>query len=579
LQLVRRFRIPALFCALSVLLCELISRPYASMGISDDGPYIMVAQKLAATGHVAYNGWSAAMLLWQLYLGAAFIKLFGFSFTTVRMSTLLVAAFLAFFLQRTMVRASISESNATIGTLALVLSPLYLMLSVTFMSDIHGLFAVVLCLYGCLRALQAATTRSVVCWLCFAIVANGICGTSRQLAWLGTLVMVPSTLWLLRARRNVLLGGIASTLAGVLFILGCMLWLKHQPYTLPEHILVGKFPVVSTILDLLHFFLDIPFLLFPVMALFLPEIRKGRPRVIAVVAVITVCYALLVIRQEHLHRGSLLEPTVGDWVNITGGYGWGGLLGRAPILLNTGVRILLTVVSLGGVLGVITLLIRSYGMFPINDSSSGVSWKELGVILAPFSIAYTLLLISRAAAIASIGGPVVLDRYALGLMVVALVCLIRFYQDRARPQIPLAGVLLVGIVGIYGVSLTHNMFAFYRARVAMAAVLRAAGVPDTSVDNGWEYNMLVELKYANHINYREIELPAHAYVPTPPAPPGTCVAWWYDETPHIKPRYTVAFDPDKCYGPAPFAPVYYSQWLASRPGVLYVVNSIALSKR
>ena len=38
------------------------------------------------------------MLLWQLYLGAAFIKLFGFSFTIVRMTTLLVAVVLAFFL-------------------------------------------------------------------------------------------------------------------------------------------------------------------------------------------------------------------------------------------------------------------------------------------------------------------------------------------------------------------------------------------------------------------------------------------------------------------------------------------------
>jgi hypothetical protein len=579
LQLVRRLRIPALLCALAFLLCELVSQPFAGMGICDDGPYTVVAQKLAATGHVAYNGWSAAMLLWQLYLGAAFIKLFGFSFTTVRMSTLLVAVVLAFFLQRTMVRASISERNATIGTLALVLSPLYLMLSVTFMSDIHGLFAIVLCLYGCLRALEAATTRAAVWWLCFAITSNGICGTSRQLAWLGILVMVPSTLWLLRARRNVLLGGITVTIAGVLFILGCMLWLKHQPYTLPEHILVGRFPVLSTSLQLLRFFLDIPFLLLPVMALFLPVIRKSSPRGIAVVAVITVCYALLVIRQEHLHRGSLLEPTAGDWVNITGGYGWGGVLGKAPIFLHRGVRTLLTVVSLGGVVGVITLLIHSYGKSRINDSDPGVSWKELGVILAPFSIAYTLLLISRAVAIASIGGPVVLDRYALGLMMVALICLIRYYQDRVRSEIPLAGVLLVCMVAIYGVSFTHNMFAFYRARVTMAAVLRAAGVPDTSVDNGWEYNMLVELKYANHINYREIELPAHAYVPTPPAPPGACVAWWYDTTPHIKPRYALAFDSDECYGPAPFAPVSYSRWLASTPGVLYVVNSNALSKR
>ncbi len=40
-----------------------------------------------------------AIIGWQLYLGAAFIKLFGFSFTTVRMSSLLVAVVMAFILQ------------------------------------------------------------------------------------------------------------------------------------------------------------------------------------------------------------------------------------------------------------------------------------------------------------------------------------------------------------------------------------------------------------------------------------------------------------------------------------------------
>ena len=61
------------------------------MGISDDGPYILMAQTLASTGRIVYNGWAAAMIGWQLYIGAAFIKLFGFSFTAVRMSTLLVS--------------------------------------------------------------------------------------------------------------------------------------------------------------------------------------------------------------------------------------------------------------------------------------------------------------------------------------------------------------------------------------------------------------------------------------------------------------------------------------------------------
>ena len=245
MQLIRRYRIPALFCALAVLLCELISRPYTTMGVCDDGPYILMAHTLATTGHIVYNGWAAAMLGWQLYLGAAFIKLFGFSFTTVRMSTLLVAMLLAFLLQRTLVRADITERNATIGTLALVLSPLYLMLSVTFMTDITGLFAIVICLYGCLRALQSPTDRSTIAWLCFAVATNAICGTSRQIAWLGILVMVPSTLWLLRSQRRVLLAGAAANLAGALFIFACMHWLKHQPYSMPEHSALHHLPAGS----------------------------------------------------------------------------------------------------------------------------------------------------------------------------------------------------------------------------------------------------------------------------------------------------------------------------------------------
>ncbi len=55
------------------------------------------------------------MMASQLYLGAAFIKLFGFSCTTVRMSTLLTGVVMAFAIQRTLIRTGISERNATIG--------------------------------------------------------------------------------------------------------------------------------------------------------------------------------------------------------------------------------------------------------------------------------------------------------------------------------------------------------------------------------------------------------------------------------------------------------------------------------
>jgi len=572
LELARRIRIPALFCAFAVLVCELIARPYTTMGVCDDGPYILIAQKLAATGHIVYNGPTTPILGWQLYLAAAFIKLFGFSFTTVRLSTLLVAMALAFLLQRILVRASITERNATIATLALVLSPLYLMLSASFMTDITGLFAIVICLYGCLRALQASTSRAAIGWLCFAVATNALCGTSRQIGWLGLLVIVPSTLWLLRDQRRVFLAGAAANLAGALFVLACIHWFNHQPFNVHESLFVTSFSVGHSAGELIHSFLDAAFLIFPIMALFLPQIYKSRPRILASLSAFSVGYLLLAIHWRHSHPDFLLEPTQVNWVTAHGGLESLALNGLPPVFLHTSVQILLTILSVGGILGLIASFLRPRTTPPPVQSSTGITWPQLAILLGPFTLVYTLLLLPRAATAGLV------DRYSLELLVVALICLVRYYQDQIRPRLPFATILLVAITAIYGIAVTHNLFSFYRARVAIAAELHAAGIPDTSVDSGWEYNYVVELQHADFINDPRMVLPANAYVPTPPPPAGNCPTNYYDTTPHIHAIYGISFDPNACHGPAPFTPVHYSRWLASTPGTLYVVRSTETSK-
>jgi hypothetical protein len=266
----------------------------------------------------------------------------------------------------------------------------------------------------------------------------------------------------------------------------------------------------------------------------------------------------------------MLEPTIDDWVSVYGIYRFVALHGIAPLFLNPGMQVLLTIVSFGGLFGVISsFCLPSRRTPPVADALPAVTWKQLAVLLAPYAIVYSLLLIPRA------GTEVLFDRYVLGLLLVALLCLVRYYQDRIQPQLPLASVLLVGVIAIYGVSVMHNMFSLYRARVALAAELRANHVPDTSVDNGWEYNLVVELRHADFLNESTIKVPPNAYVPTPPPPAGACSTLWaYDETPHIHPLYGISFDPNACYGPAPFAPMHYSRWLASAPGTLYVVRSL-----
>jgi hypothetical protein len=306
---------------------------------------------------------------------------------------------------------------------------------------------------------------------------------------------------------------------------------------------------------------ELPFLVLPVIALFLPQVFKNDRRSAIAVALVSIAYIGLGIQRGYI---PLLEPAIGDWVTPFGMVYETGLSGEPPVLLHTAFRVFLTIASLGGFLG-LALSFLQRRPNPAPATHSNISLRQLAVLLGPFTLVYTLFLIPRAA---STG---ISDRYVLGLAVAFLILLVRYYQDRFQEQLPLATALLVGIMAIFGVIATYNTFSFYRARVALAAELRAAGIPDTSTDNGWEYNLDVELQHSDHINFPTIVVPPRAYVPVPP-PSGPCTMFFYDYTPDIHALYGVSFDPNACYGPAPFAPVHYARWLTATPGTLYVVK-------
>src|SRR6202011_661080 len=99
----------AVACALLVGICTLLTHPVLEMGVNDDPSYIRSALDFAQTGHFVYHGWSNAMLGWQIVWGALFIKLFGFSFTVVRLSTVPLAMASAYLLHQILVRFGINS--------------------------------------------------------------------------------------------------------------------------------------------------------------------------------------------------------------------------------------------------------------------------------------------------------------------------------------------------------------------------------------------------------------------------------------------------------------------------------------
>jgi hypothetical protein len=605
-QLIRRLRMPAVLCCLSIPLAALIVHPYLEMGINDDWSYTRTAQVLAQTGHIVYNGWATAMVGWQLLPAVLFIKLFGFSFTAVRLSILPIAMLATFLMQRALVRAGLNEWNASIATLTMVLSPLFLPLSLSYMTDVPGFFTLVLCFYACLRALQTESDLAAIGWVCLASVSGAVGGTARQIAWLGLLVMVPSALWLLRRRARILLAGVPVYLAGGAFIFMEMRWFGRQPYNVPEPIVSGRFDLARVAMTVGHLrfaAMELPLFLLPVLLAFVPAIwRNGR----VVAVAFTAGLLALLIDPAYLYlfahrRGFLfliLEPYLINCFSVNGIMDVAGLAGARPSILHIPVRVVLTVVTFvcadafllacvagwrplgaratiaedngsGGVLHSQVSEARSFDGLRTGSRAPRPSWYELRVLLLPFCLAYIVLLLPRASVVDG-----VYDRYLLILIMMALLTICRLYQERVRARLPLLSVAMLGVMAWFSVALDHDFFALGRARLAAVGELRSAGVPATDMDAGLEYNFWTQAEKTGSVNdFRIVNPPGFVYRPTPVyAREDHCHPARPDELPDITAYYALSFEPDVCGGPAGFAPVFYRTWLGPHPTAIYVVK-------
>ena len=568
-------QLPAVFCALTPAFCALVARPFAETGICDDWSYIKTTQILAYTGHIAYNGWATAMLGWQLFLGAFFVKLFGFSFTAVRLSTLIVAMATGYLLQRTFVRAGVSEGNATLATLAFILSPLFVPLAFTFMTDVFGVFTIVLCLYMCLRAIQASAHRSTIAWIGFAAILNGIGGTTRQIAWLGVLVMVPCTLWLLRRKPRVLLIGGILNAAGIAIVFLSMHWFSQQPWSISESPIppvIDLNAVETASRSLLRLGASLTLLLLPVLVAFVAPLLHANRRMAAVFAVVTLPCALFGILEHRRHAlGNNLAPFCGDWISK---YGLGEpyIMGTRPLILSQSLCLVLTVATAICLASFLAVLFGgSPRLSPTAHKANDLSWREIAILLLPFSLAYTALLASRA----SIN--LIFDRYELPMIMLSLLALARYYQERIQPNLPFSTLALVVMFGAFAVAATHDLFSMYRGFLAATQEIRSSGVPDTAIRVTWENGGWVQLEKVGHIDDPRARVPPGAPVAHPavvPAvlPPGCLNPWAWEYLSVIHPVYGLSFNPSLCEGLAGFPPVTYRTWLPAHVTPIYIVK-------
>ncbi len=150
----------AALVALVTVVAVLAAWPFADMPFNDDASYAMTVRQLARTGHLTYNGWATAASIAHAVYGAIWVRLAGpFSFDLLRVSTLPLAAGAVALCHLIGRRAGLRPPFAALAALTLGLSPLFVPLAGSFMTDVPGLFYTLLSLYALARAADAPARR------------------------------------------------------------------------------------------------------------------------------------------------------------------------------------------------------------------------------------------------------------------------------------------------------------------------------------------------------------------------------------------------------------------------------------
>jgi hypothetical protein len=555
-------------CALITLACFLAAQPYVSIGMSDDFSYVKTAWVFAQTGHFVYNGWATAMLGWQILWAAPFIKLLGPTWFACRLSVTVLLVLVVPLAHAVMVRAGLNRVHALFGTLLVGLCPLTLSLSATFMTDTGGLLVILLALYCAMRAVSAGTDRAVLGWLALGFAVGALGGSSRQISWLASLVLMPSAAWLLRKRRGVIALSAVLWLAGFAFVLWCLWWFKHQPYNVPEPLVQGKFnwgSLHSLICQFAEGILCLILLITPVLGEAFPRaVRLAWWKLVGPIA----AAAVVTLALQHELRHDLTNgfmPWTGDWLARMDLFRVWNMwsYGNWPATFSVAGRGVLSVIilSIAAIFAWVLFTTRreehSVSAAAALTGAPVLSWRELAVLLVPFTICYFILLMPREL------WSLLLDRYLLPLMVIAALALLRVCQERLSTRLSAASWVLLAIWTFWAVAGVHDWFAGFRARTVAVARLEAAGIPSAKIRAGFELDGLTQINETGAVVDPRVKFPA-GFDTRPHRPsglPADCEYLYHKYTPTLEPEYWLTYDPMRCLAPSSFGEVDYRAWL------------------
>ncbi len=188
MRVLRRSLLLPLFAL--VLLTIVMVPPVGNFPLNDDWVYATpVKSLLDGHGYVAHP-YRAAYGIFQAYWGAAFCLAFGYSYTVLRVSTLILATIAMWLTAKCAREIGTSRNVALFCGAVLLANPLFMNLSYTFMTEVPYIASMAASGYFYLRALRRGHAVDVLLGSAFAVLAFG----NRQYGVLASVAFVASLL-------------------------------------------------------------------------------------------------------------------------------------------------------------------------------------------------------------------------------------------------------------------------------------------------------------------------------------------------------------------------------------------------
>src|SRR5881396_2612934 len=124
-----------------------IIHPRGEFPILDDWDFSVATWNFARTGHFHFTPFTAVSLRAQVLWGALWTRLLGESFEVLRLSTLTLSAATLLIINRILHYTTLRALARITATLALIVHPIFLWASCTYMTDVPYLFASALTFY------------------------------------------------------------------------------------------------------------------------------------------------------------------------------------------------------------------------------------------------------------------------------------------------------------------------------------------------------------------------------------------------------------------------------------------------